>query len=132
MVPQETEMPPRVLVRDFAIFLVKLALDGIKDVILIKLSILALIFDLAIGGKRRGRFFYKVMRLGERMDLWLNLYGAAHHARLNPDGLFGESRAGDDTFLGEFEELVRKGDGPPGPVRPAGPIPVRPGIPAGR
>ena len=132
MEPQHTEMPPRVLIRDFAIFLAKLALDGIKDVILIKLSIIAVIFDLAIGGSRRGRFFYKVMRLGERMDLWLNLYGAAHRARANPDGLFGESRAGDATFLGEMEELVRRGDGASAPVRPAGPIPVRPGIPAGR
>jgi len=30
----------------------------------------------------------------------------------NPDGLFGESRAGDDTFLGEMEELVRRGPEP--------------------
>jgi hypothetical protein len=37
----------------------------------------------------------------------MNLYGAARGAEENEDGLFGTSRAGDDTMLGKLEELVR-------------------------
>jgi hypothetical protein len=55
-----------------------------------------------------------VLALGERFDLWLNLYKPAAGAGGNPDGLFGESRAGDPTFLGGVEELVR---GRPEPIR---------------
>lgn len=107
--------PPGVLVRDLFIFHFKLALDGIKGVMMIWMTVVAVIIDLALGGRSRGKRFYAVIRLGERFDLWLNLYGAARNAETNPDGFFGESRAGDDTFLGEMEGLVRKEE--PAPAR---------------
>ena len=97
---------PTVLLRDLVLFFIKLTLDGMKDVMLMWLSVIAVIGDLIIGGPRRGRLFYGVMRLGERIDLWLNVYAPAKNAALNPDGLFGESRAGDDTYMGAMEELL--------------------------
>jgi hypothetical protein len=110
---------PGVLVRDFGLFYLKLLVDGAKDVVLIQVGILAFCVDLilmVLTGRKRS-FFYAVLEIGERFDLWLNLYTPARGAGRNPDGLFGESRAGDDTFLGEMEELVRRG---PEPVaRPA-------------
>jgi hypothetical protein len=102
---------PGVLVRDYLIFVVKLLLDGFKDVVMLQVTVVAFALDLILmifGGSRRSRFFYSVLALGERIDLWLNLHGAARRAGHNPDGLFGESRAGDDTLLGEIEELVRR------------------------
>ena len=107
---------PGVLIRDMLIFSVKLLVDGLKDIVLLKLGILAFCLDMIIMllTKSRGRFFYKVLELGERFDLWLNLYRPATGAGGNPEGLFGESRAGDPTFLGGVEELVR---GRPEPVR---------------
>ena len=110
---------PGVLVRDAVIFAIKLAIDGAKDLVLVQVALLAFCIDLVLmlGVGRRRSFFYRVMEIGERFDLWLNLYMPSKGANSNPDGLFGESRAGDDTFLGEFEELVRRG---PEPVRPAG------------
>ena len=102
---------PGVLVRDYLIFGIKLILDGFKDVILLQVSLVAFALDLIFmlfAGSRRARFFYTVLALGERIDLWLNLYGPARRAARNPDGLFGESNAGDDTLLGEIEELVRR------------------------
>ena len=98
--------PAMVLLRDLFLFHVKLALDGMKDIVLIWLSVGAVIGDLLIGGSRRGQLFYSVMRLGERLDLWLNVYGPAHAAGSNPDGLFGESRAGDDSYMGKMEQLL--------------------------
>jgi hypothetical protein len=114
MHPTTTGTPPLVLIRDLVLFFIKLTLDGMKDVMLMWLSVGAVIIDLIAGGSRRGRLFYAVMHLGERIDLWLNVYGPSRRAALNPDGLFGESRAGDDTYMGRMEELM-------GSERPAAP-----------
>jgi hypothetical protein len=95
------------LVRDLLIFQLKLVLDGVKGVALIQISLFSAIFDLIFGKPGRPLLFYSVLRLSERFDLWMNLYGAARHAEESDDGLFGTSRAGDDTMLGKLEELVR-------------------------
>jgi hypothetical protein len=100
-----------VLIRDFLIFWLKLCLDGFKDLLLIQLSVVAVVFDLFFGGKRK-RLFYSIMRLGERIDLWLNLHGALAEGKENKDGLFGASRAGSDTLLGQLEQAIRGGDVP--------------------
>ena len=95
-----------VLVRDAGIFMIKLWLDGLKDIGLTAAAIIALIFDLIISRGRRRFLFYRVVRAGERFDLWLNLYGAAEQGSQTEEGLFGASRAGEDTFLGKLEELT--------------------------
>jgi hypothetical protein len=120
---------PGVLMRDALIFAIKLVIDWAKDLVLIQAALLAVCVDLIMMlglGKRRS-FFYRVLEIGERVDLWLNLYSPSQGAHGNPDGLFGESRAGDDTFLGEMEELVRRGPEPA--ARPAGPAPSVAGLP---
>jgi hypothetical protein len=120
--------PVGVLLRDLFIFQVKLVLDGVKDAVVIPISVVAVVLDLFMGGPRRGKIFYGVMEAGERFDRWLNLHGAARRAALNRDGLFGESRAGDDTFLGEFEEMMRR---PTKVYEGHAPAP-RPGLPRSR
>ena len=95
------------LVRDLLIFQLKLVLDGIKGVVLFQISLFAAVYDLLFGRPGRPLVFYNVLRLSERVDLWLNLYGASRGAEADQDGLFGTSRAGDDTMLGQLEELVR-------------------------
>ena len=100
-----------VLIRDFLIFQLKLWLDGFKDLLMIQLSVVALLVDLLFGGRRK-RLFYKVIRLGERIDLWLNLHGALSRSEGTGDGLFGGSKAGSKTMLGQLEQAVRGGDVP--------------------
>jgi hypothetical protein len=101
-----------VLIRDFLIFQLKLLLDGAKDVFLFQAAIVAVVLDLFFGGKRR-RIFYTVMKLGERIDLWLNLHGAMTRGDEDQaDGLFGASKAGADNLLGQLEQAVRGGDEP--------------------
>ncbi len=106
-----------VVIRDFAIFQVKLLLDAAKDGVLAALSVGALVLDLVSGGGRRPRLFYSVLAMSERFDLWLNLSGAVsrlENEQLGDDGLFGASDAGSDSLLGKIEELVRGGDEPRG------------------
>ncbi len=102
----------RIILRDLAILYVKLGLDGLKDLALMQIAAGAVAWDLTLGSRRRGRAFYAVLRMAERWDLWLNLYGAAGRAGQNADGLFGTSRAGDNTLLGKLEQMVRSGTDP--------------------
>ena len=58
-----------VVIRDFAIFQLKLLLDAGKDFVLSMLSIGALVIDLLAGGGKRPRVFYSVMKAAEKFDL---------------------------------------------------------------
>ena len=98
----------RVLLRDLAIFQLKLVMDGVKGMLVLQLSVVAAVFDLVFGRPGRSLLFYRVLRLSERFDLWLNLYNASGSAGANKDGLFGASRAGSDALVGKLEELVRQ------------------------
>lgn len=95
-----------VLLRDLAIFQVKLVLDGMKDIVLMPLTIGAAAIDIAFPGARPGHRFYLVMALGERFDRWLNLFSASDRADASRDGLFGKGRPGRNTMLGEIEDML--------------------------
>ena len=102
----------RTEIRDFLIFQVKLILDGAKDVLLFNLSAAALVADLLLPDSGRRPYFYAVLELSERFDLWLNLHAPSRDLGSADDGLFGASAAGSPTFLGQLEDLVRGGDEP--------------------
>lgn len=104
----ESAVSRGVLVRDLVVLQIKLMLDGLKDIVLLQASIAAALVDFVFMRVTRGRCFYSVLRLSERVDLWFNLYGAARRAERDRDGLFGVSRAGESTYLGKLEELVRQ------------------------
>jgi hypothetical protein len=97
-----------VLIRDLLILQLKLVVDAVKDLLLIKLALFAVVFDVLFGRPGRPLLFYGVLKLGERFDLWLNLYGAASGAETTDDGLFGASPAGANSLLGRLEQLVRQ------------------------
>ena len=110
----------RVVLRDLMIFHAKLLLDGAKGIALLWVATGAALVDVVFPGERPGRLFYLVMRIGERADAWLNLYGAAAGASATDDGLFGRSKAGSATLLGQLEQAVRGGDVPGRARRRAG------------
>jgi hypothetical protein len=98
--------PRRLILRDLVIFQVKLLLDGLKDLLLVQLSVFAALADLLFGGSRRGSIFYGFMRSCERFDLWLNLYSAASRAQTTPGGLIEERPRGADSLLSTIEVLI--------------------------
>jgi hypothetical protein len=104
----------QVTLRDFMIFQLKLALDGLKDVLVFQVSIVAMIVDFFSGRGEKPRWFYSVVRASERFDRWLDLHGAMQRleAGESADGFFGASEAGSDSLLGELEQMVRGGDEP--------------------
>lgn len=94
------------LVRDLAIFQIKLLLDSLKDLVVAQIALVAAAVDFVFPGEQVGHRFYAVMGLAERFDRWLSLYGNAEQAAAHVDGLFGASNAGAETLLGRIEEWV--------------------------
>jgi hypothetical protein len=97
-----------VLLRDLIIFEIKLFLDGLGDVLLSQLALLAFLFDFLRGGPGRGRLFYSILRAGERWDLWLNLYGPAEDAETSGEGLLGAGASSADGLLLKLQELTKR------------------------
>ncbi len=100
--------PRRVLLRDFAIFELKQLLDQLKGFIIGWAALIAFLIDFVRPRGYSFSLFYKVMSLGERLDIWLSLYGPSRHAAEDPEGLFGESRAGTPNLLGQLEGIVHR------------------------
>lgn len=95
--------PRSVVLRDLLLFQMKLWLDGLKDVVLSPLSIVACILDVIFRRSDEPSLFYGVMRLGERFDLWLNLYAPAKRADASPDGLLDRESLRSRTLLDEID-----------------------------
>lgn len=62
------------LLRDAAAFQVKLVVDGLRDVLLSPVSLIAAIAGLALG---RHDWFYDVLHVGRRSEKWIDLFSAA-------------------------------------------------------
>ena len=113
----------KVTLNDFVVFQAKLALDGVKDLLLINLSIVAIVIDMIAGGGRRPRRFYAVIRLGQRFDRWLRLhsakgFGTSGDGGRHPEYIRGSEEADTsrgrmlgsdaDTLIDRMEDFVRR------------------------
>jgi hypothetical protein len=88
------------LARAAAILQLKLLLDGLRDALLIPLSLLAAGIGLLRGGDHADHEFQQLLKLGRRSERWINLFGT--HTRL------GKSRPGGslDQLLERVESVV--------------------------
>jgi hypothetical protein len=66
------------LIVDVVVLQLKLAVGGLRDVLLIPVSITAAIVGLFAGGEQPDVYFRQVQRFGRRSDLWLNVFGSRH------------------------------------------------------
>ncbi len=77
---EEDNMPDRwTLIRDVAVFQVKLVFDGMRDVLLLPISLIAGLVSLVKGGGNPSSEFYDLLKIGRRSERWINLFGAATH-----------------------------------------------------
>lgn len=97
----DKQKSPRIkLIRDAAIFQLKLVADGIRDAILIPLSFVAALVGLVRGGKDCNTEFLRVISLGRRSEKWINLFG-------HQDPVDGTHPAGSmDRILEQVETVV--------------------------
>ena len=85
------------LFRAAIVFEIKLAVDGLKDIVLAPLAILGVVIDLLTGTGREGKQLRRVLLLGERYEGWLNLYGTREaRSRVLAEG-------GSDVLMDEVE-----------------------------
>jgi hypothetical protein len=63
------------LMRDVASFQVKMVVEGLRDILLVPLTLGAAAFGLLFGGQHPERLYRDVLRAGYRFDGWLNLFG---------------------------------------------------------
>ena len=67
------------LIRDVAVFQIKLLFDGFRDLLLLPISLISGIVSLVKGGRKPSSEFYDLLRIGRRSERWINLFGAASH-----------------------------------------------------
>ncbi|MCH8302449.1 MAG: hypothetical protein IH912_06825 [Proteobacteria bacterium] len=99
---EDGPMPDRwTLIRDILVLQLKLLVDGLRDLILVPISLVVGIASLLKGGESSGSQFYELLRTGRRTERWINLFGAA-------DRVYGPSIA-DDRFPAEdIDEMVSR------------------------
>ena len=104
---------PRIeLLREALVLQLKLLVDGLRDAILIPISLLAALIGLLRGGPDCDREYRRVIKLGRRSERWINLFG--HQRPLPRSGAAGSI----DTILDQVESTVleqyQKGKKPAG------------------
>lgn len=76
MSEEKQTLSPRLrLIRDAATLQIKLMVDGIRDAILIPVSLIAALVGFLRGGDEPDREFQRVLKLGLRSERWINLFG---------------------------------------------------------
>ena len=99
---EEGPLPDRwTLIRDILVLQLKLVVDGLRDLILVPISLVIGIISLLKVGNATGSEFYELLRTGRRSERWINLFGAAER-------VYGPSIA-DDRFPAEdIDNLVSR------------------------
>jgi hypothetical protein len=98
------------LLRDVVVFQIKLGMEAVLDITLIPVSLAAAAMDLLLGNWRRPRWFYAVLRFGERCEHRIDLWGVATPGVDAP-------RSDADVLLRSIETLVRNPGIAPDKVR---------------
>lgn len=99
---EENRAPDRwTLIRDVAVFQIKLLFDGFRDVLLLPISLIAGMVSLVRGGVNPGSEFYDLLRVGRRSERWINLFGAASH-------LHGPPTAEEKFAVEDVDEIVSR------------------------
>ena len=95
------------LVRDVAVLQAKLIVDGLRDLILVPLSLAAGIISLVKAKDGvPGTQFYHLLSLGKQSERWINLFGAMKNAppEMEHPSPFPDSDM--DDIVGKIEAFV--------------------------
>ena len=104
----KNDLPDRwTLIRDVAVLQVKLVVDGLRDLILVPLSLIAGIVSLASCDKGvPGTQFYRLLGVGKQSELWINLFGAMRNAPPDLEHPMPFPNSDMDEIVGKIEAFV--------------------------
>ena len=109
---QETPEAPevtgkRMLIRDVAIFQVKLIVDGLRDLVLVPVSIVAGILSLVSGKDGEvGPEFYQLLGAGKQSEHWIDLFGALRNAPPDMENVVPFPEGDMDKMVDTIESFV--------------------------
>ncbi len=107
--PELDRRGPRWLfIRDVVVFQLKLVLDGLRDALMIPVSIAAAVVDLLIPGPEHSGLFYRVVALGRSSEGYIDLFEAAD--RVEPRTAMPGGEAGVDELFRKFEGFLQEQD----------------------
>jgi hypothetical protein len=89
-------------VRKTAIFQLKLLADGLRDALLIPISLGAALIGLIRGGDDAERELQEIFKLGRRSERWINLFG--QHKPL----VYAHPARSMDAIIDRVESVVRE------------------------
>jgi len=99
----DREAPDRwLLIRDVAVLQFKLIIDGLRDFVLVPVSLIAGLISLLRAGRGSGNEFYDLLRLGRRSEHFINLFEAADRVSPPP----GEREHFPDEDIDAFVQRV--------------------------
>ena len=99
---EDGPMPDRwTLIRDILVLQLKLLVDGLRDLILVPISLVIGVISLLKAGNASGNEFYELLRAGRRTERWINLFGAAER-------VYGPAIAGDRFPAEDIDEMVSR------------------------
>jgi len=105
---KEDSAPERwTLIRDVGVLQFKLLIDGLRDLLLVPLSLVAgLISLLQSKDGRPGPQFYHLLAWGKQTEIWINLFGAVDNSpeKIEQPHPFGEKDI--DDIVGRLETFV--------------------------
>ena len=90
------------LVREAIIFQLKLMADGLRDLVLLPVSLIATVIGLIRGGDEPEREFNQVLKVGRDSEEWINLFGN-HEGRENTNAI-----ASIDALFARVEETLKQ------------------------
>lgn len=94
------------LIRDIAVLQVKLIVDGLRDLILVPVSLVAGIISLAKSDTGAGNEFYELLSLGRKSERWINLFGAADQVPASGHDYVNFPDEDIDALVGRVESFM--------------------------
>ncbi|MDH3441136.1 MAG: hypothetical protein OEM63_10310 [Gammaproteobacteria bacterium] len=94
------------LTRDIGVLQVKLIVDGLRDFILVPVSIVVGIYSLMQKGRPGDNEFYNLLRVGRRSERWINLFGAADRVRAPETERVNFPQDDIDSLVKKLEDFV--------------------------
>ena len=94
------------LIRDIGVLQVKLIVDGLRDFILVPISLVAGIISVFTSADSHDNEFYRLLRIGRKSERWINLFGAADRVQPRSEERVNFPQDDIDTMVKKLEDMV--------------------------
>lgn len=110
---KEDTNPRTELVRDTIVLQLKLIVDGLRDLALMPICLVATIYGLIRHSERPGRYTYRILSYGRMTEKWIGLFDDAEKDDMGPIKYEGEKfddfvAKAQNTFESKFVDPEKK------------------------